>query len=161
MPKRIAFALASLEREANSYEAWFSSYALRDGVSLFVFPGGRLHHVPRNEYLDNPLYSMIGLAHPDCLISWASSIGGTATLEDITQFHQKRSICRLLPSPKIEGHCDVSFNAYTAMKEEILHLVEVHHKRKIAFSWSRDASFRGGAICGVLYGNAAQRLRCR
>jgi AraC-like DNA-binding protein len=155
MPKRIAFALASLEREANSYEAWFSSYALRDGVSLFVFPGGRLHHVPRNEYLDNPLYSMIGLAHPDCLISWASSIGGTATLEDITQFHQETFHMPFVTiAHKIEGHCDVSFNAYTAMKEEILHLVEVHHKRKIAFlrgpATHRSAEERYVAYCTVM-----------
>jgi len=153
--KRIAFTLASLEREKNTYVAWFSTYAVRDGVSLFVFPGGRLHHLRQNEYLDNPLYWIVEDVHPDCLVSWASSIGGTATLEDITSFHEKTFRMPFVTiMHKIEGHCDVSFNAYSAMKEEILHLFEVHHRRKIAFlrgpETHRSAEERYLAYCAVM-----------
>ncbi len=133
--KRIGLILASIHT-GSSLNLWtaLAAEAAREGVSFFIFPGGRLDSLPDSEYLRNSIYRLANAENLDSLISWGSSIGGAVDLAELEKFHRA-----LDPLPyvtiahKMDGHPSVKFDAYAGMKTLMRHFLEVHGARKIAF----------------------------
>ncbi|MFH2114980.1 MAG: LacI family DNA-binding transcriptional regulator, partial [Spirochaetota bacterium] len=133
--KRIGLILASIHT-GSSLNLWtaLAGEAARAGVSFFIFPGGRLDSLPDSEFLRNSIYRLANVENLDSLISWGSSIGGAVAIRELEKFHRA-----LDPLPyvtiahKMDGHPSVKFDAYAGMKSLMLHFLEVHRARKIAF----------------------------
>ncbi len=133
--KRIGLILASIHT-GSSLNLWtaLAGEAAREGVSFFIFPGGRLDSLPDSEYLRNSIYRLANAENLDSLISWGSSIGGAVDIGELAKFHRA-----LDPLPyvtiahKMDGHPSVRFDAYSGMKTLMRHFLDVHGSRRIAF----------------------------
>lgn len=133
--KRVGFILASIHT-GSSPKLWkrLAEMAQAESGSFFVFPGGNLNPQPGSENQRNSIFSLANSENLDGLISWASTIGGTVSIPELTQFHEKYKDFPLVTiGQKIENHPVVDFDAYTGMKELVHHFVEVHNAKKIAF----------------------------
>ena len=102
-------------------------------ANLIGFPGGRLHVSENFEAERNILYKLIDTERLDGLVSWTSALAGTATPQEVANFHRDY---RPLPIVSLASPIDddpmVSIDGYQGMRDLINHLVEVHHYRKIA-----------------------------
>jgi len=133
--KRVGFILASIHT-GSSPKLWtrLAQRAQEDNGSFFVFPGGKLNPQPGSENQRNSIFSLANSDNLDGLISWASTIGGTVSIPELTQFHQKYENFPLVTiGQKIENHPVVDFDAYAGMKDLVHHFAEVHNAKKIAF----------------------------
>ncbi|MHC1691601.1 MAG: helix-turn-helix domain-containing protein [Sphaerochaetaceae bacterium] len=103
-------------------------------TALFVFPGGRLESQNDFEYLRNSIYHLANPENLDGMISWGSSLGGTVSVPEVVRFHQQfGQLPYVTIAHKMEGHPNISFDAYQGMKSLALHCIDTHHARKIAF----------------------------
>lgn len=132
---RIGFALNSIHY-GSSLKLWrkLANYAQQEDGSFFIFPGGELtsKNVPAN--LRNSIYPLVNTENLDGLICWSSSIGSSVDTETLTNFHRTLgNVPYVTIGQKFLDHPDVSFDAYTGMKELTRHLIEVHGCKKIAF----------------------------
>lgn len=133
--KRIGFILASIHT-GSSVGMWprLAEDALKNDDTLFIFPGGRLTPPNAADALRNKIYSLANADNVDGIISWASSIGGTISLENLTAFHEAYEKMPMVTiGQKIKHLPVVAFNAYDGMKDLVQHFIEVHDSRKIAF----------------------------
>ena len=133
--KRVGFILASIHT-GSSIEMWtrLAENALQENGAFFIFPGGRLHTMPTPDTPRNAIYSLANKENIDGLISWASSIGGAVSLDDLTSFHDAFSFLPTVTiGQKIKDLPLVAFNAYDGMKELVEHFINVHGARRIAF----------------------------
>jgi serine phosphatase RsbU (regulator of sigma subunit)/DNA-binding LacI/PurR family transcriptional regulator len=122
----------------NSLPQWMGviDAARKYDVNLICFPGWSLNFPEGTRFHDqaNILYDLVGRESVDGIISWSSSIGNHSTLEEMTAFHQ-----RFHPLPVvtigqiIEGYPGLLMDSYEGMREAMLHLIEDHGYRKIAF----------------------------
>ena len=107
--------------------------AVAGNTNLIGFPGGRLHVAEDFEAQRNILYQMINPEYLDGLISWTSALAGTATPEEVANFHRDY---RPLPIVSLASLIDddpmVSIDGYQGMRDLIAHLVEVHNYIQIA-----------------------------
>lgn len=133
--KKIGLLLASIHTStAVDYYKQFVQKSKESEQTLIVFPGGRLNYEDDFEYLRNSIYPLVNEANLDFLISWGSSLGGKTTLNDLSSFLSSfSSIPYLTLTHKMENHSNISFDAYSCMKNEIIHLIDVHGCKKIAF----------------------------
>jgi DNA-binding LacI/PurR family transcriptional regulator/AraC-like DNA-binding protein len=139
--KRIGLLLASTHT-GSALNVWpsFARKAEAEGMTLFIFPGGKLASSADREHLRNPVYSLANSKNLDGLISWSSSIGYTVSREEFSAFHTA-----LEPLPyvtiayKAAGHACVYFDAYSGMKKMAAHFIARHGARKIAFLRGPDA----------------------
>ncbi|MCR5605588.1 MAG: LacI family transcriptional regulator, partial [Treponema sp.] len=141
--KRIGLVLASLHT-GSSLKLW-SQLALDAAQStdpFFIFPGGRLVNKFQTDNLRNAIYDLVNTDNLDGLISWASSIGGGVSFEELRKFHSDFSPLPYVTigqkittknDDKIEEHPCVDFDAYYGMKSLIRHFIDVHKAKKIAF----------------------------
>ncbi len=108
--------------------------AERHDVNLICFPGGRLQATDSFEKQRNAIFDIACNKCLDGLITWSSSLGGVVGLKEVKGFHD-----RYLPLPMVslaqfmEGMPTVSVDSYTGMRALLLHLVEEHGYRKLAF----------------------------
>ena len=137
MGRRIGFLLANVY-QGSSLAMWHSiaKEAKREKDStLFVFPGGRLRYAHDNEYLRNSIYDLANGSSLDGAIIWASTLSGEVDAAEAEAFALEKS--QEMPvvaiGTTIDGCPSVNFDAYTGMKDEIVHLIKVHNDRKIAF----------------------------
>ncbi len=133
--KKTGFILASIHT-GSSLKLWLNlaAHASRQSGAFFIFPGGRLDNQKGSEYLRNSVYSLANSQNLDGVISWASSIGGSVTAEELERFHDTFSdIPFVTIGQKIKNYPCVNFDAYTGMKELVQHFIKVHGCKKIAF----------------------------
>jgi signal transduction histidine kinase/DNA-binding LacI/PurR family transcriptional regulator/AraC-like DNA-binding protein len=131
----IGFLLASLHTGA-SLMIWpgLLDAAENNDVNLICFPGGRLQAANSFEKQRNAIFNIASSKCLDGLITWSSSLGGVLGLDDVKSFHD-----RYLPLPMVslaqfmEGMPTVSVDSYTGMRALLLHLVEGHGYKKLAF----------------------------
>ncbi len=108
--------------------------AERHDVNLICFPGGRLQAANSFEKQRNAVFSIACDKCLDGLITWSSSLGGVLGTKEVKAFHD-----RYLPLPMVslaqfmEGMPTVSVDSYTGMRALLLHLIETHGYRKLAF----------------------------
>lgn len=133
--KRIGFALNSIHFGA-SLTLWrrLANYAAQKNGSFFIFPGGRLDKTSNTERLRNSIFSLVNSENLDGVISWASSMGSDVPEEDMLEFHRKLgNLPYVTIGQKILNHPDVSFDAYSGMKDLTRHFIQAHGTKKIAF----------------------------
>ena len=133
--KRIGFALNSIHFGA-SLTLWrkLANYAAQESGSFFIFPGGRLDKTSITDRLRNSIFSLVNSDNLDGLVSWASSMSSDVPEEDIVNFHRTLgNLPYVTIGQKILNHPEVSFDAYTGMKELTRHFIQVHGAKRIAF----------------------------
>ncbi len=108
--------------------------AQQHDVNLLCFPGGGLRIETDFESQRNVLYDLVNTDHVDGLVSWASTIGVALDRDEVIRFHG-----RFHPLPVIslalpmEGIPALSVNSYDGMRAAIVHLIEAHGLRRLAF----------------------------
>ena len=132
---RIGFTFASIH--TGSSLRLFSSLAehiRNSNDQLFAFPIGRLSFKEENEEMRAGIVPLVNPKNIDGLISWASSLGGAVSVEEVENFHKENF--SFLPyvtiGLKCQNHADISFDAYDGYKSAVLHLIKIHGLRRIA-----------------------------
>ena len=133
--KRLGFILSTIHA-GSALKLWHRvvARALEDEGSFFVFPGGKLTDEGNPEHFRNSIYDLVNPSNIDGLLSWASSISGSVSVNQLEEFHKRfQSIPFVTIGQKVPGHSCVEFDAYTGMKELVRHFVQAHGVKKIAF----------------------------
>jgi len=102
-------------------------------VNLICFPGGRLRVPGGLEDQSNILFELASAGKMDGLIIWASAIGTFVAREEMLQFCQRYGLPVVTVGDVLEGIPGVLLDSYSAMHESILHLIEFHGRRRLAF----------------------------
>jgi signal transduction histidine kinase/DNA-binding LacI/PurR family transcriptional regulator/AraC-like DNA-binding protein len=125
------------------------------GGNLLCFVGGYLRD-PRNfGTRSNMIYDLIDKDCLDGLIIWASSLSSYVGYESIKRFCERY---RPLPMVSIglvlDGIPGVVVDSYQGMRDALVHLIEVHGRRRLAFirgpEGHRDAEERYRSYIDVL-----------
>jgi len=108
--------------------------AAKHGLNFFCFPGGVLHVMEHHEAQRNVIYDLIDPAQLDGLITWASVLGERLAPAEVTDFHRRfRTLPLISLAQIIEGAPTLSIDSYHGMRAAIVHLIEVHGLRRLAF----------------------------
>ncbi|MCM1322283.1 MAG: substrate-binding domain-containing protein [Bacteroides sp.] len=133
--RRIGCVLASVHA-GSSLNLWpsMAAEAKSTGEAFFIFPGGILDFQNESEFLRNSIYKLVNTENLDGFISWGSAIGGVVSYEELNKFHEsKEPLPYVTIAYKMPNHRCVSFDAYTGMKQLVLHLIKEHGAKRIAF----------------------------
>lgn len=133
--KRIAFILDTIHTDS-SLHLWhtLASRIEEENGSFFIFPGGQLRNKSNSENLRNSIYSLVNSNNFDGLISWASSIRGETTLSELEEFHERFSNIPVITiGQKVKNLPSIKFDAYSGIRELVLHFINAHNIKKIAF----------------------------
>lgn len=133
--RRITVALLTQGAiEPNNHSIWAgAAAAARDaGANLICFPGRPLNSPTEFEAQRNIIYRMVDAQTIDGLIFWGLNpfISLDETYAFFRGFHPMPVVTA---SIVLEGIPGVSVANYFGMREIITHLVNVHHRRRIAF----------------------------
>ncbi len=108
--------------------------AARHNINIVCFPGGGLHAPTEFEAQRNVIYDLVNPAGLGGLISWSSTITGSLDPADIRAFHQRyRPLPMVCLTQPVQGIPTLSVDSYQGMRAAILHLIEVHGYRRMAF----------------------------
>ncbi len=131
--KKMGFVLANIH-SGSSMRLWYEAAkeAGRDDCSFFIFPIGKLES--ETETLRSKISSLINSENVDGVISWSSSMGSSVSMETLEGFHDAFGSLPLVTiGQKIRNHPCIRFDAYTGMKDLVLHLIKIHGARRIVF----------------------------
>ncbi len=129
------FLLASLHTGA-SRALWpgVIDAAERHDLNLICFPGGRLRTPVAYEAQRNSIYDMAGEECLDGLVTWASTLGGVISTEEIISFHHRYSSLPMVSLAQfMEGTPTVSVDSYHGMRALMEHLIKGHGYTRLAF----------------------------
>ncbi|WP_304224571.1 substrate-binding domain-containing protein [Gracilinema caldarium] len=133
--RRIGFLLANIHSGA-ALKLWppLIDEVKKVSAELYLFPGGRLNATDPEETLKNTIYKYVA-THVDGIISWASSLGGFVSMQELTNFHKKEfdSIPLVTMAHAIPGVPNVEIDAYHGMYPLLDHLYLKHGYKKIAY----------------------------
>ena len=108
--------------------------AEQHNLNYICFPGGGLRVSEGFEAQRNVIYDLIDPQRLDGLITWSSAIGGVLAPTEVAEFHQRYQPLPMISLAQIvEGVPTVAIDSYTGMREAVVHLIEVHGFRKLAF----------------------------
>lgn len=133
--RRLGFVLSTIHA-GSALKLWHKlvARALQDEGAFFVFPGGKLDSKNSSEHLRNDIYKLVNSSNVDGLISWASSISGSVSVQEVESFHEQfQSLPFVTIGQKVPNHLCAEFDAYTGMKELVRHFIQVHGAKRIAF----------------------------
>ena len=133
--RRLGFILSTIHA-GSALKLWHKvvQRAQTENGAFFVFPGGKLDSKSSRQHLRNDIYKLVNSSNLDGLVSWASSISGSVSVQELEEFHKNfHSIPFVTIGQKIPGHPCVEFDAYSCMKELVRHFIQVHGVKKIAF----------------------------
>jgi signal transduction histidine kinase/DNA-binding LacI/PurR family transcriptional regulator/AraC-like DNA-binding protein len=103
-------------------------------LNYICFPGGGLRVSEAFEAQRNVIYDLIDPQRLDGLITWSSAIGGALAPTEVAEFHQRYQPLPMISLAQIvEGVPTVAIDSYIGMREAVVHLIEVHGFRKLAF----------------------------
>ena len=133
--RRIGLVISNIDTGwAQSVWPSFVKTSAAENGNLFIFPGGRLDAPMDNEYLRNPIYSLVNSENLDGFIIWSSSIKFRESNEAFEEFHSKFNPLPFVTlAYKVKDHPCVEFDGYTGVKKLIKHCIEVHGAKRIAF----------------------------
>lgn len=107
------------------------------GANLVFLPGSHLHSKYEFYAQRNILYDLIDTRHFDGLIFWSDVLFTYNTPEEVLAFYERYAslpIISIGDSPLDNlGIPKVSINNYHGMYDAVIHLIEDHHYRRIAF----------------------------
>jgi len=108
--------------------------AERYGVNLLCFPGGVLSAPEGFEAQRNIIYDLVNPIYLDGLVSWSSTITGSSDPADVIAFHQRYDVLPVVSlTQPVEEIPTLSVDSYQGMRAAIIHLIEVHGSRRLAF----------------------------
>lgn len=132
---RIAFLLASIH-SGSATKVWpeLVKESERRKCLFFIFPGGRLSSRDEFEYMRNSIFGLVKPASFDAALCWASSLSGFAAESEVEEYLESNLAIPLVTfGLKIGRNPVVNIDAYSGMKQLVLHLVKRHGCEKIAF----------------------------
>ncbi|HET9912163.1 MAG TPA: substrate-binding domain-containing protein [Anaerolineales bacterium] len=128
--------LASSMEEGNGRSLWLSikDTAQALGARLVTFAGAELRYPEPFYHHANQVYGLVNRQRLDGLIIWSSSLAGFIGPEGMKKFCQQYAPLPMvgigLPLPGIPT---VVVDSYQGMRAAMLHLVQVHGRRRIVF----------------------------
>ncbi|CAG0936493.1 two-component system, NarL family, sensor histidine kinase EvgS [Thermoflexales bacterium] len=103
-------------------------------LNYICFPGGGLRVSEGYESQRNVIYDLIDPRRLDGLITWSSAIGGALAPTEVAEFHQRYQPLPMISLAQIvAGVPTLAIDSYTGMREAVVHLIEVHGLRQLAF----------------------------
>lgn len=133
--KRIGFLTANLHI-GSSRALWpgLADAAERLNTNLVCYVGGSLGGASGSpDLLRNNIYQLVNPTSLDGLISWTSTVGGSASPAELQAFHQRFHSLPALTLAHLDGFPEIAVDSYQGMRAAIQHLVETHNYRKLAF----------------------------
>ena len=132
-PRVIGYLTTGIDQDI-SHAIWAGALdaARKHEVGLVTFIGGVLRDPVGFDAQANIAYSL-GSARLDGLFTWASSIGGMVNPADMLAFHRRYDMPTVSLALPLPGTPSLMVDSYHGMREMLVHLVEVHGYRRIAF----------------------------
>jgi DNA-binding LacI/PurR family transcriptional regulator/anti-anti-sigma regulatory factor len=116
--------------------------AQQHNVNLICCPGNSPHSDRGFETQGSIIYDLISAENVDGVASWASSIGNFMPAEEITTFHENyRPLPVVTIGRNLEGMPGLLMDSYEGMREAMIHLIEVHGHRHVAFVSGPEGHF--------------------
>ena len=129
----IGYLAPSIEANQPQWSGIVDEAQKRD-VNLICFAGGHWTDPRGFQAQANVLYDLVNADNVDGVISWASLIGTYVTADENRAFHEHY---RTLPMVAIGGAFEsipgLFVDSYEGMHAAIVHLIEVHGCRRLAF----------------------------
>jgi len=108
------------------------SAAQKYDVNLIIYSGGMINFPGESEA--TKIYDFIDTNKLDGLIIWTGNINWISSPEDTENFVHKYDYLPVVSlETQIEGVTSIVWDDFNAMREAIIHLIEVHKFRRIAF----------------------------
>ncbi len=108
--------------------------AERHNANLICFPGGGLRASGGFEAQRNAIYDLVNPGSVDGLISWSSTLGGVLEPSVVADFHSRFKPLPLVSLAQLMADVPtVLVDSYNGMRAVLIHLIEVHGYRRLAF----------------------------
>jgi PAS domain S-box-containing protein len=108
--------------------------AREQGANLFCFIGGRVRAPQGFESQANVIYDLVDVEQFDGLTIWPANIGSFVSRQELEAFVRRFHPLPIVSSDQaFEGIPSVLMSGYQGMREAILHLIQIHGCRRIAF----------------------------
>ncbi|HEX3030427.1 MAG TPA: ATP-binding protein [Clostridia bacterium] len=118
-------------REMLQYEG-LKRAAQKNDVNLIIYSGGMINY--SYELESTAIYDFIDTNKLDGLIIWTGNINWFSNHEETMRFVYKYDFIPVISlEAKIEGITSIVWDDFNAMREAMIHLIEVHKYRRIAF----------------------------
>lgn len=138
----IAYLAPSIHDSSQPQWSGVVDAAQKHEVNLICFPGWCLNYPVDLMSQGNILYGLVTPQRVKGVISWASTIGNYATAEEIRAFHERyRPLPVLTIGKTLEGMPGLLMDSYEGMREAMVHLIEVHGYRRLAFVHGPEGHF--------------------
>lgn len=152
----IGLLMTKFEREFHR-ASWsgIADAALERDVNLICFDGGILRTPEGYAAQGNVLYDLVSSETIDGLIIWSSILDWAVESEEMEAFCKGfRPLPVVSVGREMEGVPSILVDNYQGMREDVVHLVEVHGYRRIAFirgpKGSQEEALRYRAYADVL-----------
>ena len=136
--------LASSIHDASAVAQWSGvlDAAQKHDANVICFPGFNLRDPRSFQVQANILYSMVGAENVDGVISWASTIGNYVEADEIKAFHERYHPLPVVTIGRVlDGIPGLLMDSYEGMREAVVHLIEVHGLRRLAFIRGPESHF--------------------
>ncbi len=108
--------------------------AEKHDVNLICYPGGRLRPLDDPESQRNVIYDLMQVDNLDGLVIWSSTIAGSLSPDQALEFHRRYHPLPVIAlAQPMEGIPTLLIDSYEGMRRLVLHLLEVHDYRRLAF----------------------------
>jgi len=148
----IALLIASTVDPA-SQAAWAGvESAARDrGANLLCVVGGALHSPDAAAAQANILYDLVSAETVDGLLIWAEGLARFVDTTEVREFCQRyHPLPVIVAASPVEGCSSIVVDGYAGMREAVAHLVQVHHRQRVAFVRGPE-DHRGAQDCYRAY----------
>jgi DNA-binding LacI/PurR family transcriptional regulator len=116
--------------------------ARKRDVNLICFPGGWLCDPRGFRAQANVLYELVNAENVEGIVSWGTSIGSYIGADEREAFHERyRPLPVVIAGGVLEGFPSLPVDSYTSMRAAIVHLIEAHGYRRLAFIRGPEDSF--------------------
>ncbi len=106
--------------------------AKENDVNLIIYSGGQINFHEESE--STAIYDFVDKNKLDGLIIWTGNINWLSSPEETESFVYKYNYIPLISlETKIDGVDSIIWDDFNAMKDALIHLIEVHKYRRIAF----------------------------
>jgi DNA-binding LacI/PurR family transcriptional regulator/anti-anti-sigma regulatory factor len=122
--------------DPNSHALWscVDDVTRENGVNLICFPANPLRSPRGFEAQANVLYDLVGAENVDGLVIWSTILAYHVGAEEVRVFCERyRPLPIVSVALSLEGFPSVIVDNYQGMRDAVLHLIEAHGYRRIAF----------------------------
>jgi DNA-binding LacI/PurR family transcriptional regulator/anti-anti-sigma regulatory factor len=114
--------------------SWVDSVTREHGANLICFPGNPLRSPRGFEARANVLYDLVGPENVDGLVVWSTVLAYYVGAKEVAAFCERyRPLPIVSVALSLEGFPSVVVDNYQGMRDAVLHLIQAHGYRRIAF----------------------------